>query len=133
VTNCTAASDDAFVAVPGLTYEDAQGNHLYVFGDKVMFPKPTMLLPDKRLNTAKANRCAAYFEYVNELVGQKALTGFGGNKENQIHWRDYKLYNSFPIVSFENGKPWTMRFRSTWTGWHGRLPGRAGVRDHDEA
>ena len=105
VKDCTASSDDAFVAVPGLTYEDAQGNHLYVFGDKVMFPKPAMLLPDKRLNTAKANRCDMYFQYINELIGQKALTGFWRHKQNQIHWKDYKLYNSFPIVSFDEGKP----------------------------
>ena len=105
VTNCAAASGDDFVAVPGLSYEDAQGNHLYVLGDKVLFPKPSMLLPDKRLNTAKANRCDMYFQYINELIGQKALTGFWHHKDNQIHWRDYKLYNSFPIVSFEDGKP----------------------------
>jgi hypothetical protein len=64
-----------------------------------------MLLPDKRLNTAKANRCDMYFQYINELVGQHALTGFWHHKDNQIHWRDYKLYNSFPIMSFEDGKP----------------------------
>lgn len=105
VKQCMAASDGAFVAVPGLTYEDAQGNHLYVCGDKVLFPKPAMLLPDKRLNTAKANRCDMYFQYLNELIGQHALMGFWHHKDNQIHWRDYKLYNSFPIVSFEDGKP----------------------------
>jgi hypothetical protein len=105
VKECAAASDDAFVAVPGLTYEDAQGNHLYVFGDKVLFPKPAMLLPDKRLNTAKSNRCDMYFQYVNELVGQTALTGFWRHRQNPLHWRDYKLYNSFPLVSFEDGQP----------------------------
>ena len=102
---CVAASDDHFVAVPGLTYEDAQGNHLYVCGDKVMFPKPAMLLPDKRLNTAKANRCDMYFQYINELIGQHAMVGFWHHRQNQLPVKDYKLYNSFPIVSFEDGKP----------------------------
>ena len=35
-----AASDEQFLAVPGLTCEDAQGDHLYVFGDLRRFPQP---------------------------------------------------------------------------------------------
>jgi hypothetical protein len=46
-----------------------------------------------------------YFQYINELIGQKALTGFWNHKQNQVHWRDYKLYNSFPIYSFMDGRP----------------------------
>ncbi len=105
VKECTAASDDSFVAVPGLTYEDAQGNHLYVFADNVRFPKPSMLLPDKRLATTQSYRTRAYFDYINELIGQKDLNGFWRHKENYLHFTDYKLYNSFPVYSFENGKP----------------------------
>jgi hypothetical protein len=102
---CNAASDTAFAAVPGLTYEDAQGNHLYAFADEVKFPKPAMLLKDGRLATNQSGRTKAYFDYVNEYMQQHILSGFWRHRENQIHFADYKLYNSFPIVSFEDGKP----------------------------
>jgi hypothetical protein len=105
VAECAAASDKTFAAVPGLTYEDAQGDHLYAFADNVKFPKPSMVLQDGRLATNRSNRTAAYFDYLNEYMEQHALTGFWRHKENWLHHIDYKLYNSFPIYSFDEGKP----------------------------
>ena len=105
VRQCGEASDADFAAIPGLTYEDAQGNHLYAFADDVRFPKPHMLLPDHRLATNQRNRTQAYFDYVNELIQQHAITGFWNHGRNFLPPADYKLYNSFPIVSFEDGRP----------------------------
>ncbi|HRT95584.1 MAG TPA: hypothetical protein P5532_14240 [Planctomycetota bacterium] len=105
VAECAAASDKTFAAIPGLTYEDAQGDHLYAFADEVKFPKPSMVLADGRLATNRSNRTAAYFDYVNEYMQQHILSGFWRHKDNWLHPADYKLYNSFPIVSFEDGKP----------------------------
>ena len=105
VKACDAASDKGFAAVPGLTYEDAQGNHLYAFADEVSFPKPDMLLPDGRLATVKSMRSRALFDYVNELMRQKIISGYWRHKQNELHVADYKLYNSFPIYSFVDGKP----------------------------
>jgi len=105
VADCEAASDASFAAVPGLIYEDAQGNHLYSFADNVQFPAANMLLPDKRLATNKSNRTQAYFDYVNERIAQRHIGGFWRHSENQLNVADYKLYNSFPVFSFENGKP----------------------------
>jgi hypothetical protein len=105
VRQCSEASDADFAAVPGLTYEDAQGNHLYAFADDVRFPKPHMLLADRRLATTQRNRTQAYFDYVNELIQQHAITGFWNHRRNFLPPADYKLYNSFPIMSFEDGRP----------------------------
>lgn len=105
VKQCAAATGPEFVAVPGLTYEDAQGNHLYVFGDQVRFPKASMLLPDKRLATLDTMRSRAYFDYINEYIGQKAIVGFWNHRNNFLHFSDYKLYNSFPIHTAQDGKP----------------------------
>jgi hypothetical protein len=115
VAECDAASDASFAAVPGLTYEDAQGNHLYSFADNVQFPTPQMLLPDGRLATNKSNRTQAYFDYVNERIAQRHLGGFWHHRENQLNSADYKLYNSFPIFSSENGKPVDDAFPETST------------------
>jgi len=104
VEQCTASSDDAFLAVPGLTYEDAQGNHLYAFADNVRMLKPSMLLEDGRLATVQPMRSRAYFDYDNEYIGQQALRGYWNHRANFLHFADYKLYNSFPIYSFENGR-----------------------------
>jgi hypothetical protein len=105
VADCKANSDAAFAAMPGITYEDAQGNHLYAFAAGVQFPKPGMLLPDRRIATNQSYRTRAYFDYVNELMIQKSINGFWNHKANYIPPADYKLYNSFPIFSAENGKP----------------------------
>jgi len=105
VAECTAASSPDFAAVPGLTYEDAQGNHLYAFADEVAFPKPSMLLPDKRLATTQSMRSRAYFDYVNELMRQHIISGFWRHKENVIPPVDYKLYNGFPIITNVDGRP----------------------------
>ncbi len=104
VAECKANTDENFLAAPGLTYEDAQGNHLYLFADKVTLAKDDMLLPDRRLATTQKIRTKAYFRYQNELTSQKVLSGFWNHKNNQLHHASYKLYNSFPIVSFEDGK-----------------------------
>ncbi len=105
VKACDAASSKDFAAVPGLTYEDAQGNHLYAFADQVQFPKPNMLLADGRLATTQSMRSRAIFDYVNEYMSQKILSGFWRHRQNFLPVADYKLYNSFPIYSFVNGKP----------------------------
>ena len=105
VKQCTESSDAAFLAVPGLTYEDAQGNHHYAFADQVKFPKPSMLLPDGRLATTQSYRTRAFFDYDNEYLEQKAIRGYWDHKANNLHVADYKLYNSFPIMTFDDGKP----------------------------
>jgi hypothetical protein len=104
VADCKTATDDTFAAIPGLTYEDAQGNHLYAFADNVRFPKPEMLFDDKRLKTTQSMRSRVYFDYVNELIAQKAITGFWNHRGNNLPVVDYKLYNSFPLYSFDNGR-----------------------------
>ncbi|MHB9131538.1 MAG: hypothetical protein ACYDBB_10680 [Armatimonadota bacterium] len=104
VEQCTANSDEAFLAVPGLTYEDAQGNHLYAFADTVKMLKPEMLLKDGRLATLGTMRSRAYFDYNQQYLRQAAIRGFWNHRANMLHFADYKLYDSFPIYSFENGR-----------------------------
>jgi len=102
VADCKTASDEGFAAIPGLTYEDAQGDHLYAFADNVQFPKSDMLFEDKRLKTTQSIRSKVYFDYINELIAQKAITGFWNHRGNNLPVVDYKLYNSFPLYSFDN-------------------------------
>ena len=105
VRECDQSSDTNFAAIPGLTLVDAQDNHMYAFSDKVSFPKPAMLLSDKHLATTQTMRSRAWFDYINEFLGQDAIMGFWNHKANLLPVADYKLYNSFPIYSAEDGKP----------------------------
>ena len=105
VAACAEHTDAGFLAAPGLLYEDAQGNHLYAFSDNVRYPKPSMLLPDKRLATVQPMRSRAYFDYDNEYIGQKAIRGYWNHNSNFLIPADYKLYNSFPVMSFIDGQP----------------------------
>lgn len=116
VEQCKKHSGEDFLAVPGLTYEDAQGNHLFAFADNVQFPQPDTVLEDGRLATNAANRTNALFDYVNELMRQDILSGYWRHDENWLHWADYKLYNSFPIYSFVDGKQVDDAFEE-WRYW----------------
>jgi hypothetical protein len=105
VAACREHSDESFLAVPGYTYEDAQGNHLYAFADQIRFPKDEYLLPDRRLATVKAYRTRAYFDLVCQWLKQKVISGFWRHDQNALHWADYKLYNSFVVHSALDGEP----------------------------
>jgi hypothetical protein len=76
-----------------------------VFADEVAFPEEDMLLPDRRLATVQPMRSRALFDYVNELMRQKVLSGYWRHAENELHVADYKLYNSFPVYTALDGKP----------------------------
>jgi hypothetical protein len=105
VAQCKAASNEKFAAIPGLLYEDAQGNHLYTFGDNTRFPRPEMVLPDGRLNTTTVSRTEAMFAYIFQYQNYRNVFGFWNHRKNFLPIADYKLYNSFPIYTFENGTP----------------------------
>ena len=103
---CEKFTSEGFAAIPGLTYQDAQGNHLFAFSDRVSPPKTEWLTEDgKRLATTKKYRTRNYFNYINEHLQQKVISGFWRHDDNFLHQADYKLYNGFPVKSFVDGKP----------------------------
>ena len=105
VADCKAASDPGFLAVPGLVFEDAQGDHMYAFADEVKCPRPSMLTPDRRLATTQQMRSRAWFDYNNEYMQQNVIAGWWNHAANFMKPVDYKLYNSFPIETAVDGKP----------------------------
>lgn len=126
VAECQAVSDDSFAAIPGLLLEDAQGNHLYTFGDNTLFPKSEMLLPDGRLDTTNVSRMKVLFDYIIQYLRYRNVFGFYRHKENFLPVADYKLYNSFPIYSFLDGKQIDDAFEEYlylmgWSGCQGVL------------
>ena len=103
---CKQFTGDGFAAIPGLTYQSAQGDDLFVFSDEVALPKEEWLTEDgKRLATTQSYRTRDYFNYINEQLRQKVISGFWRHEDNFVHQADYKLYNGFPIKSFIDGKP----------------------------
>ena len=116
---CEAVSDGLFAAIPGLTIEDAQGNHFFYIGDNLKFPAPDMTLPDGRLDTTAVSRTEAIFKYGWQYMNYRVLIGWWKHAGNHTPIVDYKLYNSFPIHSFEDGKPIDDAFGDylRLTGW----------------
>ena len=45
------------------------------------------------------------FKYLFEYMSYRNAIGYWRHKENFLPVADYKLYNSFPVYSFEDGKP----------------------------
>lgn len=120
---CGEASDGLFAAIPGLTIEDAQGNHFFYIGDNLKFPTSDMVLPDGRLNTTDISRTEAIFKYGWQYMNYRVLIGWYNHDKNHTSPVDYKLYNAFPIYSFEDGKQFDSAlddylYRMGWGGCH---------------
>ena len=105
VRQCEAESDDDFLAVPGITYQDAQGNHLFVFADNVQYPPEELLLPERRLDTTTRMRVRALRRYVHDFLRMKAIRGFWRHDDNYIHHAEYHYGSSVTVKSFIDGEP----------------------------
>lgn len=126
IDECQAASDDSFAAIPGLLFEDAQGDHFYTFGDHTVMPPESAVLRDGRLATIEVSRAEAMFKYLVEGMRLRNVIGYWRHKENFLPIPDYKLYNSFPIYSAVNGEAVDSAFDDYlylmgWQGCHGVL------------
>jgi len=123
VRQCAEHSDQSFAALPGMTFEDAQGNHFFGFGDNLKFPKPEFLLPDGRLDTTTVSRTEVIFAYVFRHMNYRLPWGWYRHRENHTPVVDYKLYNTFPVFTHDDGKPvdsaldeWL--YLASWGGAH---------------
>jgi len=89
---CDAASDDTFLALPGMLALDKPGNTHFAFG-KATFPTPTSVTPDgKRLD----NLAQFWFR----TYGTR-MTGFANVGTNPNPWHEIRKTSGFAIQTHE--------------------------------
>ncbi len=93
---CKAASDDRFYAVPGWDWTDWEGNRFLMFNRDLPYFRAPRLAPDGK---SVRDQEMWYFD-----------AGWPANlpifvKRNPNDFWNYRLYNAFPVTTYEKGKP----------------------------
>ena len=92
---CQDASDDSFLALPGLLALDKPGNTHFAFG-RAQFPTPTAVTPDgKRLD----NLAQFWFR-----VYSTRMTGFANVGTNPNKWYEMRKTSGFAVVTSEGAQ-----------------------------
>lgn len=107
--DCRRLSTADFLAVPGVTYENSDGNHEYAFSESLKLPSKRMLTPDgKRLavypnGPAKDSVCNEQ-TWLYQLLGFESVSGwylFGRNPYPHFDTRDV---NAMGVIAQEDGR-----------------------------
>lgn len=108
-SDCRRLSTPEFLAVPGVTYENSDGNHEYAFGESLKLPSRRLLTPDgKRLmvypNGPDKDGVCNEQTWLYQLLGFENVAGwylFGKNPYPHFDTRDV---NAMGVVTQEGGK-----------------------------
>ena len=107
--DCRRLSSTDFLAVPGITYQNSDGNHEYAFGE-------SLKLPSRRLLTADGKRLAVYPRgpdkegvcneqtWLYQLLGFENVSGWYLFGENPYPHFDTRDVNAMGVVTQEGGK-----------------------------
>lgn len=105
---CRRLSTADFLAIPGITYQNSDGNHEYVIGESVKLPSQMMLDDQRRLNVyprgPKVEPVCAEQTWLYQLLGFENCSGwylFGKNPYPHFDTRDV---NAMGVVTQEGGK-----------------------------
>jgi hypothetical protein len=108
--DCRRLSTETFLAMPGFSYQNTDGNHEYIFGDSVKLP--SALLADrtgKRLKVyyAPPDNPQGYYVgiyYSYSLLGFENTTGWYNFSRNPYPSYDARDVDSMAVVTQEGGK-----------------------------
>lgn len=109
--DCAAATDESFFAVPGMTMEDEAGNHTFVYGFRVAWPRADILSPDGKVlqhyphGSARARTLhATHSAYLFEECGIHVRRGTYLHSQNPIRFYDLRCFDSIGVVTWEAGQ-----------------------------
>lgn len=92
---CTAASDERFLAIPGQEFLDWQDNRFMRFQRRTPYPQAARLTPDKK----RVKDQLAFFFDAGWPVNFPLTP-----KSNPNPWWAYSVYSSFPVAVYDKGK-----------------------------
>ncbi len=93
---CAAASDDHFLAIPGLLSRDRIGNTWFAFGAVANFPQPPSITRDgKWMDNV--------YQFNAKNFGLR-MTGYAYAGKNPNPWSEMRQCSGFPVFTWLNGK-----------------------------
>jgi hypothetical protein len=106
--DCRRLSTADFLAIPGVTYENSDGNHEYVIGHSVRLPSKLLLDDQRRLKVYprgpdKESVCAEQ-TWLYQLLGFENCAGWYLFSQNPYPHFDTRDVNAMAVVTQEGGK-----------------------------
>ncbi len=107
--DCKRLSDGSFLAIPGITYQNDDGNHEYAWGKYLKLPSAKLLTPDgKRFLTrdAHSNPPNSMFGiiWLYTLGGFENMSGWYLFGKNPYPHFDARNVNTMGVITQEGGK-----------------------------
>ncbi|HEY3415981.1 MAG TPA: hypothetical protein VGM23_03760, partial [Armatimonadota bacterium] len=109
-TDCRRLTDGGFLALPGITFQNDQGNHEFIFSDTLLLPSKKMLDPTgKRVLTYLPNATGKNGDNTDltwwySLLGFDSTCGYYDFHDNPYPFYDSRNVNAIAIVTQEDGK-----------------------------
>ncbi|MHB9024692.1 MAG: hypothetical protein ACYC7E_11045 [Armatimonadota bacterium] len=109
--DCRRLTGEGFLAVPGITFQNDQGNHEFIFSDTLLLPSKKLLEPTgKRVLTytpsapwgKNGNNVDIHWWYT--LLGFESTSGYYNFRQNPYPFYDGRDINAIAIVLQEGGK-----------------------------
>ncbi len=107
--DCKRLSDGTFLAIPGITYENTDGNHEFAWSKYLKLPSAKLLSPDgKRFLTRDPNSPTPNSMFgiiwLYTLCGFENMSGWYRFGENPYPHFDARNVNSMGVITQEDGK-----------------------------
>ena len=112
--DCRRLSTETFLALPGFSYQNTDGNHEYIFSDSIQFPSSVLTdRTGKRLKVFAPLECLSSYmglHYSYSLLGFENTAGWYDFSHNPYPSYDARDVDSMAVVTQEGGKSLT----ATW-------------------
>jgi hypothetical protein len=102
---CRRLSDGAFLALPGITYENADGNHEFAFGKYLKLPSPMLLdATGKRFRAMTDPGPTLDLLWLYTLCGFENHSGWYRFKDNPYPHADARNVSCMGVITQEGGQ-----------------------------
>ena len=104
---CRKYSDNTFMAIPGFTYKNVDGNNQYVYGDYPLYPADILLDSERRFKTTDEKisfTSGMDLAYLYSQLSFQANSGWYNFSNNPYPAIDMRSVGTMAVITQENGK-----------------------------
>ncbi|HEY3397206.1 MAG TPA: hypothetical protein VGM19_06040 [Armatimonadota bacterium] len=104
--DCKRLSDGSFLALPGVTYQNTDGNHEFAWGKHLQLPSALLLGPDGKrfLAVGGAEKPGTDLTWLYTLLGFENQSGWYLFGQNPYPHFDARAVNAMGVITQEGGK-----------------------------
>ena len=104
---CRKFNDGTFLAIPGFTYQNTDGNHQYVYGDYPLYPSDVVLDGKRRFKTTEeklGSHDGVDLVYLYNMLSFQANSGWYNFSRNPYPAIDMRSVGTMGVITQEDGK-----------------------------